>query len=174
MPEREDGYQNAQYIGYLPVFGLQLGDDGKSFQKNGVKLSPLARLCYGVMKGFGPEFKAGRPAVAERMGLEDTETVGRCQRELQEFGLLEAINTPGKGEMQRWRVLEPNTLRTRRVAGATGYLTKVGSRSDRVEVAGATGTKALNEAPKTTPVKINKQSKWVNPSRVLHLQAGTK
>lgn len=167
MAEREDEFQNAQYIGHLPVYGLMLNDND---MPSG--LSMAAILCYGVMKSFGPVFKAGRKAVADRMAGCHLDTVSRAQKELQEFGLLEALNTPGRGEYQRWRILEPNTARTRRVAGKNGYLTNDRSLVSAVEVAGFSGTEALKETPNTTPIKIKKKSKWVNPSRVLHLRVG--
>jgi hypothetical protein len=161
----EEVYENAQYFGHAPVYGLMLNEDGTMFDQGGVVLSPLAILCYTVMKSFGPVFRASRRAVADRMHLKDEETVGKLQNELRAFGLLQAINNPGRGEAQRWRILEPRTTR-KKAPGATGYLTKDRHPVPSGGAPGAAGTEALKEAVKVPVQKPKTKSKWPSPQVV--------
>ena len=180
MLDEVEAYRLEQYHAHAPVYGLMLNEDNSTRSRvledgTAVPLSAMARLCYTVMKSFGPTFKASRRAVATRMGVNDVNTVSRCQEELEGFGLLRS-EPSSIGEPRKWTVLEPQGRKvpvtppvkpTGHPMGLThGSPTPPSVKPMGVSVkpmgpVGLTDTEAVNKAVKKTSIDLKvKPGKW--------------
>ena len=162
MLDAQEEYRVEQYHGHAPVYGLMLNADNTSRSRTStdgliIRLSAHARWCYTVMKSFGPEFKASRRKVADRMGLDDVDTVSKLQIELEEFGLLRSEES-APGMPRKWTILEPEGRKVpkNRPTGFTGGSTKTPPVSTPLPT-GSIGTETVKKSGIQVPININKK-----------------
>lgn len=95
-------FSTSQWFGRLPVRGML----------DSSRLSWKAKLCYGVMTSFGPEFRASKSTVAARMSV-SLSTVKEAFKELVEAGLIERLEektTHGTVVIPHYIVNEPSRV----------------------------------------------------------------
>lgn len=72
------------------------------------RLSPMAKLCYGVMGSFGPESRAAVSSIARRMGVSHN-TVRAAQKKLKKAGWIKFLGQDEMG-IKHWSLGRPSKI----------------------------------------------------------------